>query len=583
MTNRRALLLAALVLALTARIGNAQPLAPDVVFYNGKIVTMNTRSDIVHAMAVKDGHIVAVGSDTAMRQLAIPTTRLVDLGGKAVLPGFYDNHIHLGEELQPWRGGMIGAVPVWIAGVTTIESLQEALKRQSARVPKGEWIRGELPREEWPNQKVPTRWDLDKAAPNHPVALTRGPHTLLLNSAALARAGIIRDTANPPGGWIFRDGSGEPNGRVLEAARRLVTRVMPQADRPRTDDQILATYRRQLAQLASLGMTSVNVAGMRPTDLALVQTLYERWGEELPRATLQIRVSPGHDTYDDPDEGVRRSIAEIEALGIRTGFGNERLKIGAIKMSIDGGLSAPVFWSTLPYKGRPDFYGAQRIPDDAFYRVARRAHELGWQVGTHVMGDAAAAMVVDQLERILMERPRPDHRHFLHHVAVMPPQPTLEKMGRLGIMVASQPNFTIGLGAYAAEALEAEREATQNPVKTLLDQGIRVSFGSDGAPYGPLVGIYAAITRNGWDDEVHGPGEAVTVADAIRLHTLEPAYLTFDEKTRGSIEVGKAADLVVLGEDILSVDPNRIRYIPVQRTIVAGRDIYVRTPTSPSR
>jgi predicted amidohydrolase YtcJ len=577
------LLLAALVLALTARIGNAQPLAPDVVFYNGKIVTMNTRSDIVHAMAVKDGHIVAVGSDTAMRQLAIPTTRLVDLGGKAVLPGFYDNHIHLGEELQPWRGGMIGAVPVWIAGVTTIESLQEALKRQSARVPKGEWIRGELPREEWPNQKVPTRWDLDKAAPNHPVALTRGPHTLLLNSAALARAGIIRDTANPPGGWIFRDGSGEPNGRVLEAARRLVTRVMPQADRPRTDDQILATYRRQLAQLASLGMTSVNVAGMRPTDLALVQTLYERWGEELPRATLQIRVSPGHDTYDDPDEGVRRSIAEIEALGIRTGFGNERLKIGAIKMSIDGGLSAPVFWSTLPYKGRPDFYGAQRIPDDAFYRVARRAHELGWQVGTHVMGDAAAAMVVDQLERILMERPRPDHRHFLHHVAVMPPQPTLEKMGRLGIMVASQPNFTIGLGAYAAEALEAEREATQNPVKTLLDRGIRVSFGSDGAPYGPLVGIYAAITRNGWDDEVHGPGEAVTVADAIRLHTLEPAYLTFDEKTRGSIEVGKAADLVVLGEDILSVDPNRIRYIPVQRTIVAGRDIYVRTPTSPSR
>jgi hypothetical protein len=404
-----------------------------------------------------------------------------------------------------------------------------------------------------------------------------------LNSAALARAGIIRDTANPPGGWIFRDGSGEPNGRVLEAARRLVTRVMPQADRPRTDDQILATYRRQLAQLASLGMTSVNVAGMRPTDLALVQTLYERWGEELPRATLQIRVSPGHDTYDDPDEGVRRSIAEIEALGIRTGFGNERLKIGAIKMSIDGGLSAPVFWSTLPYKGRPDFYGAQRIPDDAFYRVARRAHELGWQVGTHVMGDAAAAMVVDQLERILMERPRPDHRHFLHHVAVMPPQPTLEKMGRLGIMVASQPNFTIGLGAYAAEALEAEREATQNPVKTLLDRGIRVSFGSDGAPYGPLVGIYAAITRNGWDDEVHGPGEAVTVADAIRLHTLEPAYLTFDEKTRGSIEVGKAADLVVLGEDILSVDPNRIRYIPVQRTIVAGRDIYVRTPTSPSR
>lgn len=557
--------------------GRAQPLAPDLILYNGRMLTVNERFEIVEALAARDGRIVALGSNATVRPLAASGTRAIDLGGKTVLPGFYDNHIHLGEELQLWKagkGGMIGAVPQWLRDVATREDLAAALKRQASAVPKGEWIRGELPREDWPNQRVPSRWDLDGMAPDHPVALARGPHTLLLNSQALAKAGITKDTPNPPGGWIFKDPNGQPNGRVLEAARRLVTRVMPPEGPHESEEAILATYRRQLGQLASLGITSINVAGVRPDGLRRIQRLYERWGDELPRATLQIRLSPGHDTYDDPEEGVRNSIAELEALGVRTGFGNDRLKIGAIKMSIDGGLSAPLFWSTTPYEGRPGFYGAQRIPDDAFYRVARRAHELGWQIGTHVMGDAAVVMVVDQLERILTERPRPDHRHYLHHVAVMPPRATLDKMARLGIMVASQPGFTVGLGAYAVEALEGDREATQNPSRTLLDHGIRVSYGSDGGPYGPLVALYAAVTRRGWDDRVYGPGEAVSVREAIRLHTLEPAYFTFDEKTRGSLAIGKAADLVVLGQDPLTIAPERLREIPIERAIVGGREIY---------
>jgi predicted amidohydrolase YtcJ len=575
--------LLATLAVVTFQTSRAQPLAPDAILHNGRIQTVNERFEIVEALAIRDGRIVALGSNATVRPLAAPGTRMMDLGGKTVLPGFYDNHIHLGEELQPWKGGMIGAVPRWLQGVNTREDLAAALKRQASVVPKGNWIRGELPREDWPNQKVPSRWDLDEMAPNHPVALARGPHTLLLNSQALAKAGITKDTRNPPGGWIFRNANGEPNGRVLEAARRLVTRVMPPEGPRENEETILSTYRRQLGQLASLGITSINVAGVRPDGLRRVQQLYERWGDELPRATLQIRLSPGHDTYDDTEEGVRNSIAELEALGVRTGFGNDRLKIGAIKMSIDGGLSAPVFWSTTPYEGRPDFYGAQRIPDDAFYRVARRAHELGWQIGTHVMGDAAVVMVVDQLERILTERPRADHRHYLHHVAVMPPRATLDKMARLGIMVASQPGFTIGLGAYAAEALEGEREATQNPSRTLLDRGIRVSYGSDGGPYGPLVALYAAVTRRGWDGQIYGAGEGVSIKDAIRMHTVEPAYFTFDEKTRGSLAIGKVADLVVLGQDPLTIAPERLREISIERTIVGGCEIYSAAAISRAR
>lgn len=554
--------------------------AQDVAYVNGKVHTLNARSDVAQAVLIRDGRVAHVGSTAEVRRLAGTAVRVVDLGGRMVLPGFYDNHIHLGDELQPWKGGMIDAVPEWLRGVESMPALRTALAARARTLGAGAWLTGELPREEWPNQRVPTRWQLDSVVPDHPVSLRRGPHTLLLNSRALQAAGITRDTPNPEGGWIFRAANGEPNGRVLEAARRLVERAMPRAaPAPGGPDATIAGYRHFLGQLAELGVTSLNVAGVAPRDLRVLQLMYDRHGATLPRMTVQVRVSPGHDTYDDTELGIRESIALIEGLGARTGMGNDRLKLGAIKMSIDGGLSAPVFWSLEDYKGRPGFRGAQRIPDDAFYRVARRAHELGWQLGIHVMGDAAVKMVVDQMERILTELPRNDHRHYLHHVAVLPPAATLDKMARLGISVASQPGFTVALGAYAEEALTPDREATQNPSRSLLRKGIRVSYGSDGGPFGPLAGIYAAVTRRGWDDKVRGADEAVSLAEALRMHTIESAWFTRDEASRGTLEVGKAGDLVVLSEDLTAIDPVRIREVVVVRTVVGGRDKYIRAST----
>lgn len=566
------LCIATLVAAGAAR---GETLAPDAVYYNGKIVTVNQELDVVEAVAIREGWFVAVGSSEDVRALASEQTRLVDLRGKTVLPGFYDNHIHLGPDrsLQPWEGGFLPAVPEWCRGVDTMEKLMDALRKQVAVTPKGDWIRGALTRPDWPNHKIPTRWQLDEVAPDHPVLLTRGPHTFILSSRALARAQIDETTPDPDGGWIIRDENGVPTGRVLESARRLVTRVLP--PRPPTDEATgLANMRETLRQLTSLGITSVNIAGIRPDGIRGVQRLYERWGEELPRATMQIRLSPGHDSYDDADEGIRSSLAELEGLGFVTGFGNNRLKLGAVKMSIDGGLSAPIFWSLEPYEEKPDLFGAIRIPANIFHPVAERAHRLGWQLGIHTMGDGAVKMVVDELEKILKEHPRENHRHYLHHVAVKPPEETLRKMAQLGILVSSQPSFTVGLGAYAAEALTPERERTQNPAKSLIDHGVRMSFGSDSAPYGPLITLWTAVTRKGYLGNVYGPEEAVSVVEAIRLHTYEPAYMTFDENVKGSIEVGKLADMVVLGEDILSVDPDRIRRIPVEITIIGGKEVY---------
>ncbi len=551
---------------------------PDVIYHNGNVFTANSDYDMVEAVAIRDGRIVAVGSNERVLELASETTHRIDLEGNTMLPGFFDNHVHVGGgggRLMEWKGGLISEVPEWVRGITTIEALQEAIRGQTERVGRGEWIVGSLSREVWPNQNLPTRWDLDEGSRDIPIRVTRGPHTTVVNSRALELAGITRDTHFPGGGEVGKDENGEPDGRLYDAARRLIAGVAPPRGRGPVDDNTsIENMRRTLMQFASTGVTSVNVASVRPSGFRLFQQLYERHGEELPRATLQLRLSPGYDTYDDLERGVRESIAEMEALGFVTGFGNDRLKVGAIKMSIDGGLSAPVFWSLEPYESRPEFSGVIRIPAEAFYPVARRAHALGWQLGIHTMGDGAVTMVVDQMERILDEMPREDHRHYLHHVAVKPPRETIRKMARLGIGVASQPSFTVGLGSFAVEALAGEREATMNPTKSLLDAGVWVSWGSDGAPYGPRVSLWTGITRKGWDDAVYGPAEAVNREEAIRLHTWAPAYQTFDEDIKGTIEVGKLADFVVLGENILEVDADRVRYIPILQTIVGGRAIY---------
>ncbi len=261
---------------------------------------------------------------------------------------------------------------------------------------------------------------------------------------ALDLVGIDRSTPDPEGGWIFRDTNGEPNGRILESARRVVDRALPPI--PERDyEEGIEEMRVSLGKLAALGITSVNIAGVRPRGIPAIRDLYERYGHELPRATMQVRLSSGHDTYNDGEEGIRREIEALEALDFVTGDGHSRFRIGAIKMSIDGGLSAPVFWSLEPYPDRPDFFGAVRIPAGVFHPVAKRAHDLGWQLGVHAMGHGAVRMFAEQIVRILDEDPREDHRHYTYHVAVKPPDETIALMAERGIMVASQPAFTVGL------------------------------------------------------------------------------------------------------------------------------------------
>ena len=558
---------------------------PDVIYHGGKIVTVNEDFDIAQAVAVRDGVILAVGSNDEIERLASASTRRVDLEGDVLLPGFNDNHIHVlmdpripDSEPKEWMfnaASPFNIMSTWPRNhvlIQTPDDLGPVLERAAAEVPEGEWIVGALIRPYW-HMKSPTRWELDKYAPNHPVVLN-ATHTASVNSLGLKLAGITRTSTDPAGGHVVRDDRGEPVGILIEfTPRDLVNRLLPPLP-PMDEEQQLTVLRQQLEYQARMGVTSLTVAGMQPNALGLLQTVYERSGDVLPRTTVQLRAAP----YDE--ETLQTEIEKVKSLGFHTGFGNDRLKTGALKISVDGGWAAPAFFSTVPYPepygdgNNSTYYGVVKVPESMLYRISKTAHDLGWQLGFHAIGDAAIIETVNVFERVLRENPRSDHRHYITHFGVLPPDSILEKIADLGIVVSQQPNFTYFNVAYQVAGLEGRRLATNNPSKSLLRHGIRMSYGSDDLPHGPLLGIWSAVTRRGIDGKVYAAEEGVTVEEAIKAYTMGSAYQNFDEERVGSVEPGKAADFVVLSDDILKVDPETIRDIAVKRTIIGGREVF---------
>jgi len=559
----------------SAKAATAPGMVPDVIYYGGKIVTNDPAMETVEAVAIAKGAFVARGPSAEIRALAGPQTRQVNLGGKTALPGFYDNHVHIGvsdddPRQMDWNH------------INSKEALLAAIAKRAAEVKPGEWILASLKNENMPQARLPMHWEVEKVAPNNPVAMRRG-HIVIVNTTAMKIAGIDDKTPQPPGGAIEHDAEGKAMGWFREGAgHRLIMKHVPPAPPP-PDAVAEKELHDQISGLLKFGITSFNVAGMRPSDMRWVQETYEKWGMKLPRATVQLRLYPGYDQHDNAMEGAEISVKELEALGFKTGFGNDRLKLGAVKVSIDGGFSAAAIMTIDPYPTRNDnYHGVDRIPEDALYRVVKRANELNWQLGIHAMGDGAIKRLVDVYARVLEEHPRENARIYVHHLSVLPPEETLAKMEKYKIAVASQPNFSYSLGPYNARpALTPAKLETNNPQASLLKHNLVVGYGSDMMPIGPLTGIYAAVTRRGVDGKIYGAGEKVSLKQAIWSYTLGSSWLTFDEKTRGSVEVGKVGDLVVLGQDIMTIDPEKIKEIPIEMTIVGGEPLYVRGGARP--
>jgi predicted amidohydrolase YtcJ len=552
MTMKR-FLLAVWMLCVTVAPARAQE-SVDLVLHNGKIFTADQLLSTFSAVAVRDDRIVALGWDGLLDQYR--AARTVDLDGKLVVPGFIDTHIHISGDPERW---------VDLAGLENMAELKARVTRKAERLGSGEWITGYgWSEDELAERRRPLRWDLDDAAPVNPVVLTRaGGHSSVANSLALEAAGLTPQTETPPGAIIEVDDQGRMNGILREGAQGLVRRFVPDP----TSAELRDSFVQNLRNLLGLGITSLIQAGVGGGGFASWEEVYAEFQGELPRAAVQVRVQ-------GPAE---RAIETLTRFGRKTGDGNEWLRVGPVKFFVDGGYTGAAAWTLEPYKGQPGYFGTGALIDaDGMYRLSKAAHEMGWQMGFHTIGDAAIKMTVDAWSRVIEESPRVDHRHYLNHFTVRPPAETMQKMASHNIHIAQQPNFTYTLEGRYAEHLEGERYETNNPVRSPMSHGVFVALGSDILPIGPMVGLYAAVTRKGMSGAVVGPGEALTMPEAIVAYTRLAAYLTFEEDIKGSLEVGKLADMVVLSQDLLTIDPDRTMDTAVEMTILGGTVVYQR-------
>ncbi len=539
--------------------GGPSGLPADTILVGGRIALVDDAFTIVEALAIRDGKVAAVGTSVEISGLRSERTRVIDLKGKTVLPGFYDSHLHV--RADPARSVNLGEA-------RSVEEIQEKVREKAVELGPGEWVTGwDWAEDDLQEKRRPTRADLDAAAPENPVTLTRaGGHSSVANSLALSLAGIARATPDTPHGIIDKDANGEPTGWIRERAQTLLWNLVPDP----TDDELRESLLTSLKDLLKLGITSFNDAGVVVENLSRFQSVYAEHGSRLPRATLQVRLPR--------DKPVDEMIAVLKGIPFHTGLGSDRIKVGAIKLSVDGGYTGSAAYTVLPYKGRPDFHGSLFLREDELTRLVREAHTRGWQLGIHAIGDGAIEIAVNAFARVLEESPRENHRHYLNHMTVKPSEATLARIRELGLLVAQQPSFTYTLEGPYNDNLEGARLESVNPLASLQKLGIPVGLGNDNLPIGPLFSLYAAVTRKGKSGRVYGAGEAVAIEDAIRGYTRGSAYVTFDENVKGSLEPGMLADLVVLSEDILTIDPSRILEIEVETTMVGGEILWSASP-----
>lgn len=524
---------------------SVEKIAADLILNNGKIVSVDDTFSIHDTIVVSDGRVVELGDASLLDKYSATTVR--DLQGKTLIPGFIDSHTHIRGRPRRY---------IELSEVGSIAEMQDLIRAKAAELGEGEWITGYgWSEDELAEGRKPLRGDLDIAAPNNPITFTRaGGHSAVVSTLALELANITNETPDPGGGVIERDENGVANG-VIRERQEIVGTLVPDS----TYEELIASLEINLGDLLAKGITSITDASKRPDEYAMWEELYAKPGVNLPRSAIQFQ-------WFEPE-----AIAELKA---RVGDGNEYLKIGPIKIFADGGFTGPAAFTKEPYLNQGDYRGYLNMPEEELVSLINEVHDAGWQMGIHAIGDAAIELVVDTLADALTRNPREDHRSYLNHFSMRPSDATMEKMAQHGIHITQQPNFTYTLeGRYVAN-LDGWRLEHNNPVRSPMDHGIHVAISSDILPIGPLVGIYAAVTRKGMSGRVFGADEAITIEEAIQGYTIKGAYLGFEEDIKGSLEPGKLADMIVLSKDILTVDPEEIMGIEIEQTYVGGNLVF---------
>jgi predicted amidohydrolase YtcJ len=552
---RTGLLLALTVLlgACSEGPGPAAREAVDLVLHNGTVLTLDGAGGQGTAIAVRGDRIVAVGGVGLLNEYA--AERTIDLAGRTVIPGFVDSHLHIGGAARRH---------IDLTAARSVREIRELVAERAAQLGPDEWITGYGWSEDaLKEQRRPLRGDLDEAAPANPVVLTRaGGHSAVASSRALMLAEIDERTSQPEGGVIEKDANGRLNG-IIRERQELVTRLVPAA----TDEELRPSLIANLQALFAKGITSIVQAADTIEHYPEWERIYAAHRGSLPRASVQVAWAG--------DEAMR-------GFGRKTGDGDEHLRVGAIKVFVDGGFTGPAAYTREPYKGMGDYRGTLTMTPDELQQMVRAAHTAGWQLGLHAIGDAAIELAVETLAAALAEHPRDDHRHYLNHFTLLPDTGTLATMAANGIAITQQPNFTYTLEGRYTEYLDGARLETNNPLRTPMNHGITVALSSDILPIGPMVGLYAAVTRKGASGRVYGGGEKLTTLEALRAYTGTGAWLTREETLKGSLEPGKLADFVVLSENPLTAAEDAILSIEVLQTWLGGQLVYERPPPAES-
>jgi predicted amidohydrolase YtcJ len=545
-----------LALGLTTACARSEAGTVAEVIFAGRFVTMDAGRPDAEAMAVRGGRIIGIGSAAEIERLAGPETRRVQVPGVA-LPGFADAHVHvsaLGEQLETLN----------LRGLSK-EDILARVSELTAKTPEGEWIQGRgWDQGFWKPAVFPTAAELDKVSPRHPVALTRiDGHSVWVNSLALERASITRETKNPEGGLIMRDPEGRPTGMLVDRATYAVSRVIPEPDRKQRERRIRAALR----QYTEWGLTSVHDAG---ADLDTIEILKEL----LAAGELPIRVYV-------MARGSGETARTYLTRGPEIGLGEGRLTIRSFKIMLDGALGSRGAQLAEPYTDAPGERGLDLLADGPLDTITRDALAKGFQVNAHAIGDLAIRRALDAYERAGVKA---EQRFRVEHVSVLAPA-DLPRFARLGVIASMQPNFVGEYSRWAEERVGPDRIRWVYPTKALLDSGAMVASGSDypAADSGsPLTTLYSLVTRKGARREPAGgwfPEQRVDIDTALKLVATTPAYAAFQEQDLGALTIGRYADFTVLSADPRTHPADQLQDLRIPMTVVAGEVVF----ESPSR
>jgi predicted amidohydrolase YtcJ len=520
--------------------------APDLVVLDARVYTVDEALPRAEAFAVHNGRFTALGSTAAIRALAGPGTRVIDAAGLTVTPGFIDTHCHP-QGVQELTGVNVN--------LRTVAEVQDALRKKAAETPPGYWVSGYMYDDTKLDRPV-TRRDLDEAVPTHPAMVGhRGGHTGVYNSVAFEMAGVTAATPDPPGGRFDRE-DGELAGKVAERARAVFASVGQREPTTRETRQKGVAFISR--QMAAAGLTSVHHTGGGAENLIALQDAYAA-GE------LRFRM------YFFPRGELFNTLRQA---GVRTGFGDEWLRIGAVKYGADGSASERTMRMSTPYVGRPDDYGILTMTQEEIDAAVEEAHRAGFQIGIHANGDVTIAMVLDAYARVQEKWPRPDPRHRIEHCSLVNPA-LLGRIKALGVVPTPFYTYVYFHGDKWAEYGD-EKMRWMFAHRSFLDHGIPVAGASDymPGPYEPMMALRSLVTRTDYAGRQWGANQKVTVDEALRICTLNGAHASFEEGIKGSITPGKLADFVMLAEDPHTVDPARLQDVRIVATVVGGKMVY---------